>query len=335
MRVTLTGATGFIGGHLLDRLLADGHHVTAVVRNPPDIPLLKARGVTAVRGDVGDSPSLERAMMGSEVAFHLARAKAHGSRPREVFEVNVDGTRNVARAAVKAGVARLVHCSSFAVYGSRTGLVDENSPLRPDSEYGRSKVRGESVLTKECAGRVAPVIARITAVLGPRCMSWLPLFRSAASGRLRLVGDGSNMHHPADVSDIVDGLVRCAFVPGAAGNTYNLASAEPVSIAELRSIMAEAANDMRSSSDGAAMKGVGRQPRPYSRVVLDLYYHLGRASDKLLGLRPPLFESVVFLTGDRVLDITRARRELGYDPKFGVREAARRTAEWYRREGAL
>jgi nucleoside-diphosphate-sugar epimerase len=329
MRVAVTGATGFIGSHLLERLLEDEHHVTTLVRNPVKIPLLKARGIAAIRGAVDDPASLERVMVGSDVVFHLARAKAHGTRPTEVFAVNVDGTRNVVRAAVSAGVPRLVHCSSSAVYGSRPGLAKESERVSPDSAYSRSKCEAEELVVNECGSSVAPVIARITAVLGPRCMSWLGLFRSAGAGKLRVAGDGSNMHHPADVSDIVDGLMRCAFTPAAAGRTYNLAGPEPLTIAELRRIMAE---EVRRA-EGAPGSGV--QPRSYSRSILDVYYHAGRVTDKLLGLRLPYFESVSFITADRVLDLTRAREDLGYVPRVGVREAVQRTVDWYTREGVL
>lgn len=328
MRVAVTGATGFIGRHLVDRLLSEGHDVTALARNPAAIPLLKARGITAIRGDVLDRQSLERLMTGSGAVINLARAKAHGSRPSEAFAVNVTGARNVARAAIGAGAQRIVHCSSASVYGSRCGLVSETDRLSPDSAYARSKARGEAALLKECGSRIETVVARITAVLGPRCMSWLPLFRSAASGTLRLVGDGTNMHHPADVSDIVDGLVRCAFVTGAEG-FYNLAGPEPLTISALRDAMAKAASRDPEVADRI------RHPKSYLRPMIDAYYHFGVIADKVAGLRPPLTESVAFLSANRILDLTRARTGLGYVPCVGVGEAAQRTADWYRREGLL
>jgi nucleoside-diphosphate-sugar epimerase len=140
------------------------------------------------------------------------------------------------------------------------------------------------------------------------------------------------MHHPADVSDIVDGLVRCAFMPSAEGRTYNLAGPDPISISDLRYLMAEAALSVRGAG---RRSGARRMPIPYPRHLLDLYYHAGRATDSALGLRPPLFESVSFLMADRVLDITRAQRELGFNPRVSVSDGVRRTAEWYGREGLL
>ena len=322
MRVLVTGATGFIGTHLIDRLTADGHGITALVRNPDAAPQLRTKGVLVVAGDVTDAGSVERAMTGAEVVLHLARAKAHGARPTEMFTVNVEGSRNVARAARKARVARLVHCSSSAVYGSRVGLVSEATKLRPDSGYARSKRDAEQEVLREC-GDIA-VVARITAVMGPGCLSWRPLFRSAAAGKLGVAGDGANMHHPADVADIVEGLIRCATTENRGGRTYNLAGPEPIRFSELREVMA-----------AAVTTAPVRHRKSYSRTALNLYYQAGRMSDVLFGLRPPLFESVAFITADRVLDLSRSRDEIGYVPAIGVTEAARRTAAWLREEKLL
>jgi nucleoside-diphosphate-sugar epimerase len=322
VRVVVTGATGFVGTHLLRRLTGEGHEVVALVRQPAAATEMRMRGITAVVGDVGDEASLASAMTGAEIVFHLARAKAHGARPREAFTVNVDGTRATARAAIRAGVSRFVYASSATVYGSRSGFVNETTPVRPDAAYARSKASAESVTMAECGS--AGVIARITAVMGPGCRSWIPLIRSAAGGTLRLAGDGSNKHHPADVSDIVDGLMRCGFTPAASGRTYNLAGPQPLTVSELRQIMTEAAAD-----------GPVEQPRAYSAPLLNLYYHTGRILDLSLGMRLPLSESVSFLTANRVLDLTRAKEELGYEPKVRVEPAVRRTIEWLRTQRLL
>jgi nucleoside-diphosphate-sugar epimerase len=320
MRVTVTGATGFIGGHLVERLVSEGHQVTALARRAESLAALRALGAAVVHGDVFDRRALEGAIAGADVVLHLARAKAHGARPREVFLVNVAGTRSVARATRSCGVARFVYASSSGVYGARPGFVSETTKPAPDSAYARSKLQAEEAGVRECGDRVAMVTARITAVMGRRCRSWLPLFRSAATGRLRLIGDGSNMQHPADVSDIVDGLIRCGTRAEAPGNTYNLAGPESLPIFDMRELMAEAA------APGVQVN----HPRPYPRAIIDAYYRAGRITDRIAGLRPPLFESVAFLTGNRVLDIAKARRELGYQPTVTPRAAAMQTAAWYR-----
>ncbi len=326
MMIAITGATGFIGSHLVDRLLADGHDLTALVRKETDPSPLETRGVRVVRGDVRDPVAVERALAGATLVYHLARVKGHVERPMsEVHAVNVDGAANVARAAARGGVERLVHCSSVAVYGrrERAQAVDEDAPLDADSQYARSKMLTEEIVRANAGNHLAVTVARITAILGPRCSSWIRFFRSVASRRLRVIGNGDNWHHPGDVSDIVDGLVRCGRCPGAEGRTYNLAGMTPLRMRELMQITAHAL-------------GVddGRQKR-LPAFPFEFYLSLDNLAERTLRVRLPKVGSLVFLMGSRVLDISRARVELGYEPKVSAGDAIRRTAEWYRREGLL
>jgi dihydroflavonol-4-reductase len=324
LKVLVTGATGFIGSLLVDRLLERGDDVTAFARPSADTSGLTQKGVRVIAGDVRNEREVERAVQGSEIVYHLARAKAHGARPMsEVRAVNIDGTSNVARAAMKAGTARIVYASSVAVYGSRTGqiAVAEDSVLEPESPYARSKAESEARLREHAD--VPVIVARITSVLGPGCRSWLPIFRSIAARRLRLVGSGNTRHHPADVSDIADGLILCGTVPRAVGNVYNLAGPEPITVGDM---MRAIASELHVRSE---------LPHSVPAGPIELYLSLNRIADRVTGLKLPRVESVVFLTSDRVLDISRARNELGYAPRIGIRAAITRTAEWGRNEGLL
>ena len=323
MKALVTGATGFIGSHLIDRLLERGDEVAALARPTADASPLERKGVRVITGDVRNEREVERAVNGSEIVYHLARAKGHGAHPMsEVRAVNTDGTSNVARAATRAGAQRIVYASSVAVYGSRPKRlrVLEDDPLNPDSPYARSKADAEAALHEYA--RVPFVIARITSVLGPGCRSWLPIFKSIAAGKLRLVGGGTCRQHPADVSDIVDGLILCATV-GVSGKAYNLAGPEVVTVAELRQAIA---SELHS--------GVA-SPRSVPAAPIELYLWMSRAADRLVGVKLPRVESIVFLTSNRVLDLSRAGKELGYNPRIGVRAAISRTAEWGRSNGLL
>src|SRR5690349_9628127 len=148
MNVLVTGATGFIGSHLVDRLLETGADVRALVRPAADASRLNGLGVEVVRGDVSRVNDVERAVAGRELVYHLAKAPS-GS-PWSILErVNVTGAANVVRSAARAGVARVVHCSSTAVYGHCPGaslLVSE------DTMEERSEERR---VGKECRGRRA------------------------------------------------------------------------------------------------------------------------------------------------------------------------------------
>lgn len=323
MRVAVTGAAGFIGTALVARLRADGHDVVALVRRPASAGALHAAGAEVRGGDVRDAAAVGAALAGTDVVCHLARAKGHGIAPAAVVQsVNVDGAGVVAAAAVRAGAHRLVLASSTAVYGSRRPgeTLTEDAPVRPDSAYARSKVEAEARALGEARARGAVVIARITNVLGPAALSSLSLIRSVASGSLPVIGRGANRHHPADVDDIVDGLVRCVSSPAASG-TYNLAGPEAITLRELLACIARATG--------------ARPPRTIPRAPVDAWLALDRGLHRLTSLHLPRTAGPRFLTSDRRLDLSRARRDLGYAPSIGVDEAVRRTVAWYRAAGVL
>jgi nucleoside-diphosphate-sugar epimerase len=320
MRIAVTGATGFIGSHLIDRLLLDGHHMVALARNERDTQPLRARGISVIAGAVENADAVSRAVDGADVVFNLARAKAHGMSPEaELISTNVAGARNVARAAHQSR-ARLVHASSTAVYGSRVREKPstEDSPLRADSLYARSKLEGENAVRSECPDAI---VLRISAVLGPRCDSWLPLFRSASAGSLRLAGNGRNLNHAADVSDVVEALMHSA-TSNVSGRTFNIAGPEPVTMRRLVELMALSAGSSPI------------QPMPVPAFIADSYLRIGKLAG-MLGVRLPRLESVMFLTGDRSFDISRARRELGFEPAIPIDNAVQRTADYYRSDGRL
>jgi nucleoside-diphosphate-sugar epimerase len=319
LKIAVTGATGFVGSHLIDRLVAEGHDAIALTRAESDIRALSSNGISIVTGDVTDLEAVKRVVSDCDVVINLARAKAHGQRPRhEVTSVNVDGARKVAREAARAG-ADVIHASSTAVYGSRIPNipVSETSPVNPDSIYAKSKFDGESAVTAECSNAK---ILRISAVLGPRCMSWLGLFRSARDGTLRTVGDASNVHHPVDVADVVEAIMQCIAHPDSAG-IYNIAGPAPVSMREMVTLMARAS-------------GVEPRPRVTPAVLVNAYGAAGMLAAKL-GVTLPRMESVLFLNGNRSFDLSRARNELGYEPRIQPAQAIERTASWYKSQGLL
>ena len=321
----VTGSTGFIGPHLTERLLVDGATVRALVRPGTDATRLEALGAEVVRGDVRDLESVRAAMRGCELVFHLAGRTSHGNLPASEMEsINVDGTANVARAAVEEGARRFVHAGTTRVYGIiRNHAITEATALCPDVPYSASKARAERILSDERSRSGLPfVIARITSVFGPASQSWRDLFVSIATGRFRPLGACDNYYHPADVSDIVDGLARCGMAVGIDGETFILAGPESLRLRELLALIAEEA-------DGPPIR------RHLPGAPLVLYGAFANAA-RAAGLRRlPRLDRVEFFLNDRIFDISHARDRIGYAPQVGVREAIRRTAEGYREQGLL
>ena len=317
MSVLVTGATGFIGPHLVERLVGAGERVAALVRPDTDASRVLALGVEVIRGDVRDPLAVRRAVAGRRIVYHLARS-LRGSGPRVLTTVNGEGTANIARAAAAGGVERIVHAGSVSVYGHVVpGVVlTEDSPLHPDSAYGHSKLFGERALLGE--GSAPAVIARISAVLGPGARAWRVTFGSIEARRFRMIGDGDNRLHLVDVADVVDGLVLCGATPGIEGRIYNLGGPEPIRMRDMVRLIARE----------VGVEGAG--PRALPAAPFRLYHRLSDVASRIAGMDFPRAAGVAFLLTDRVLDISRARRELGYAPRVGPSEAIRRTAEWLR-----
>jgi nucleoside-diphosphate-sugar epimerase len=325
MNVLVTGATGFIGPHLVKRLVQEGYEVRALVRPVTDASALESLGVEIVRGDVRDPSAVDRAIADCQLVFHLAARTSHGNLPaKHMYSINVEGAANVARAAVQAGVTRLVHASTARVYGIiKNRAVDERTPLKPDSAYPESKARAEQiVLSHHERNGLTVVVARITSVFGPNSNSWLGLFRSIAAGDFRLIGSGDNYHHPGDVSDIVEGLFLCGTVKGAEGRTYIITGDEPLRLHEMIQLIKDEL-------------GVTFSRPPVPAAILHIYSFLNNVIRFCGGGRLPRFDRVEFFLNDRIFDQSRARDELGYAPKVSLKEAIHRTAEWYRKQGYL
>ena len=319
MRIAVSGATGFVGSHLIDRLVTNGHEPAVLVRRSADAAPFSSRDIRVVAGDVTDAASVRNVVAGSDVVVNLARAKAHTSHPPAVVtSVNVNGARIVAREAARAG-ARLIHASSTAVYGSRISSIpaSESAPLRPDTAYAASKVEGENAVMTECSNAV---VLRISGILGPRCLSWLSLFRSARDGTLPIVGDGSNVHHPVDVDDVVNAIMLCIEQRDSTG-TFNIAGPASLTVCEMVRLMARATGSERS-------------PRKVPRAIVTGYSVAGRLMARV-GVALPRTESVLFLNGNRSFDLSRARSSIGFRPDIQPPQAIERTASWYKSEGLI
>jgi len=326
MNGLVTGATGFIGRHLIERLTHEDHHIRALALPGEDTSALDHLGVQIARGDVLDYQSLQRAASNCQLIFHLAaRTEASGPSRKDFEEVNVQGTANVARAVLFVGAGRLVFCSSGALYGraiKNRSITEDTTPI-PDSPYGQSKFLAERILLSHHQRDGLPVVlARTSAVLGPGAMSWLNFFQTIAAGRFRLIGDGQNHHHAADIADIVEGLALCGSVTGIEGQPYILAGAEPVRLRDLVQTIAE-------------QVGATRLPTNLPAGPFRLYEMASRHLFSWTGYRLPRADRIDLYLGDRAYDLSRSGRELGYIPKVSTKEAVHHTAAWFRKHGYI
>jgi nucleoside-diphosphate-sugar epimerase len=322
----VTGATGFTGGALCRRLLAAGHPVTALVRPTADGTALERLGVRIARGDLRDPQAVQQGMIGTEVVFHIGAAwRAINLTDQEYFDVNVTGTRNVVEGAARAGVRRVVHCSSIGVHGD-TGrnAANENSPFAPPDYYCRTKLEGE-LLAREAFERfrLEGVVFRPLGIYGPGDTRFLKLFRALRRNRFMMIGDGSTLYHMTYIEDLCDGILLCAEKSEAAGQVFMLGGERHTTLKDLVAAVAHAVG-----STG-----------PRLRVPIGPVMALARLCEKIclpLGVEPPLYpRRVEFFNKNRAADISNARRTLGYSPQVSLEEGARLTARWYQAKDLL
>jgi dihydroflavonol-4-reductase len=324
VKVLVTGATGFTGGHLARGLAGRGYHVRSLVRDAARGRDLARAGVTLVDGDLIDPSSWPAALEGIEVVYNIAAVYRQAGLPESTYRrVNALAVGDLVAAAAAAGVRRVVHCSTVGVHGDiEHPPADEDAPLRPGDVYQETKVEGERV-ARAAAERtgIELTIARPSGIYGPGDRRLLKLFRGVARRRFVVLGDGRIFYHLTYIDDLVEGFRLCGEVTAAAGRTYILAGGEVSTLNELVSLIAEEA-------------GV---PPPRIHLPVWPFWIAGAACETVcrpLGVEPPLYRRRVdFFTKSRAFRIDRARHELAFAPAVGLRDGVRRTLAWYKEHG--
>jgi nucleoside-diphosphate-sugar epimerase len=313
----VTGAAGFMGGHLVHALAIRGGHVRAVDVKP-DPGRVRLGTVRYVRADIRNSAALEPSLEGADTVYHLASARLNGARERLCREVNVEAAWGLAEACAAAGVRRMVHVSTVGVYGHVTDPpAREDAPIDLAHVYERTRLEGELAVAKSAAATGLEVIVlRCAWVYGPGCPRISSLLGSLKGGRFFYVGDGQNLRHPLYISDAVEALLLAASAPsGLAGRTYNIAGPRFMPLCELVDTCAR----------------VMHVDSPRWRLPRELVLGLGHMAEVAWGAArrtPPLSRrSLLFFEHDNAYDITAARRDLGFEPRVDLETGVRHTVQ--------
>jgi dihydroflavonol-4-reductase len=324
VRDLVTGATGFTGGRLARALAARGDQVRALVRDRDRGRSLEEAGIELSIGDIRDPRAVTSAMRGVNLVYNIAAIYRQAGLPDESYRaVNATAVGGIVEAAATAGVRRVVHCSTVGVHGDvEHPPANEDAPLKPGDVYQKTKLEGEQ-LARETGERtgVEVTIVRPTGIYGPGDRRLLKLFRGVARGRFPILGSGKIYYHLTYIDDLIEGFVLSGQKSAAANQTYIVAGAEVTTLNELLALVAEAA----------------AVTPPRLHLPVWPFWAAGAICETIcrpFGIEPPIYRRRVdFYRKSRAFDISRARRELGYAPRIGLREGIARTLEWYRQHG--
>lgn len=324
----ITGASGFVGGHLAEALVRWKVRVKLLVRPTSRLPFKPTAAMELCPGDVTDLESLRKAVKGVQTVYHLA-GLLRGADFSAYQKVNAEGTRNVCEAAAgEKSVKKMVYVSSLSAAGPSPlgGEIDETAACRPVSFYGQTKRMGEEIALSY-RKKLNLTILRPGAVYGPRETDIFEYFKMVRQGLVVNGGDGRQRVSFIYVDDLVDAILLAARSAKAKGGVYFVSDGKSLDWNEL------------SAHIGRALKKTYKTfnvPLGIVRMVASLGDWTAKWTGK--SFLPPIVSGDKIKEGGApgwVCDAHKIGRELGFKPRISIEEGLRRTAEFYLKAGWL
>jgi len=323
--ILVTGATGFTGSALCRRLIKDGHSVVAFVRPTSKTKELQALGVACKVVDICNRQEVFAEFHNIGKIYHIAAAyRAEHSTTDEFRQVNVEATRILLEAAKAQNVERFIHCSTVGVQGEiNDPPAAEDYRFQPGDHYQESKLDGELLARQAFKDGLPGTVFRPVGIYGPGDTRFLKLFKSVDKGVFLMIGSGKVLYHMTYIDDLIDGIVLCGNHPAALGEVFTIGGDGYTTLKELVNIIAD----------------VLGKPHPKFSIPFAPVYWTSVVCDKLckmIGVSPPLYpRRVEFFSKDRAFSIEKAKRLLGYQPRYDLTTGLRKTATWYHDNGFL
>ena len=328
MRNLVTGASGFLGSHLVEALLSRGENVRVLIRPTSKKNQLKSLGVELVYGDLNDIQSLKQAMQNIDRVYHSAAFATDWGTWEMARCANVKGVSNMLQAAMEVDISKFIHVSTTDVYGHPDYSANEDAPYRMRGwPYGDTKIESERLVWMYHLQHGLPItIVRPVSIYGPRSLTLvLEIVELLKNSKMVHIGKSDKPAGLAYVSNVVDVLLLAADNENSVGQAYNACDGSDITWRQYVDRLAE-------------IVGV-----PGPRVVIPywLAYKTGWVMEKIYGAmrtktRPLLTRMAVELFGtNQGFSIEKARRELGYEPKVGFEEGMHRVEVWLRQIGSI
>jgi nucleoside-diphosphate-sugar epimerase len=322
MAALVTGASGFVGSHVVEALQGQGVPVRALVRREATAQPLRDTGIEIQVGDVCQPQVLADAVRGVDVVYHCAAAVGPAYSPREIHDISLAGARNLLAALLQNGSGRAVILTSVNVLGTRNlDPATEGMPCRRSRDASADVKIEIETLTREYVERhgVDATILRPGLIYGPRDRHNVPqIVRALKRGKFAFIGSRDNIAPIVYIDDVVEGILRAGRMPASRGRVYHITDGSRTSIGQFIDRLAE-------QIDCPAPRKVLPYAVPYLACV---------AFDALAGLRlycgrPPITRaSLRHLGTSRIFSIDKAHQELGYVPRVFYREGLRAAVKW-------
>ena len=322
--VLVTGASGFVGSHVVREMLDQGYAVRVMVRTEGQALAFRSLGVETAAGDLQKPESLPAVVRGVGSILHIASIFRQAGLPDEVYrDVNATGTERLIDAAAAAGVARFIHCSTNGVHGGiKNPPGNEDSPVKPGDVYQESKWEGERIAMRAFeSGRIRGAVLRPAMIYGPGDTRLLKIFRMIARRRFFYIGRGDAFGHYIDVRDLARAFRLALEHTEVNARAYIIAGREIVTL--------------RDSAERIA-RIIGVRP-PWLRLPVKPMQWAGSVCEALcrpFKIEPPIFRRRVdFYTKHRSFDVSRAAREIGFEAAQGLDAELREISDWYLAHG--
>jgi nucleoside-diphosphate-sugar epimerase len=318
VKTLLTGATGFIGTHLIKNLAERGRDIRCLIRKTSDTKHLKQLGVELFVGDLTSRDSLKGAAKDVNIIFHLA-GEVYSSKCRDYYKINVDGTKNLVEECLSENIERFVYLSSIAAVGPmRDILLNEQSICRPVNPYGRSKFETERILIKSFDRYGFPItILRAPIVYGPsrRHNIITKILQMIYKGRFLIVGDGKKLRSLCYIDNLCQGLMIVEEFPNSIGEIYFVSDERPYTFNE---IFQTIALEMGHVPNEIHLPGwIGEVCGLASRSL------------SAMGFYSLSLYTIWNMVLDMACDINKAKKQLNYKPKIDTKEGIQRTIRYY------
>jgi nucleoside-diphosphate-sugar epimerase len=322
MKNLVTGATGFVGSHIAERLAKEGEDVTALVRKTSNTKFLSGIGVKFAYGDINDPESLKRAMQGMDVVYHSAALADEWISPKEAYRVNVEGTKNLLDAARAANVKRFVFISSLAVLGMKDhhGTPADSPYYKTGDSYIDTKIDSEQLVMDYYKKYNFPVtVVRPGFVFGPRDNKLIPrLSERLGKHQFMFVGSGKNKINAVYVENLTDAIISAARSDKAIGQKYNVTNDSGMTLEDL---VLKIVDIWKFDTPKKHI------PKFMAYLVCNILTTMARLAK---AKEPPYITKtrIKFLSLNLDFNIDKTRKDLGYNPRVSIEEGLKRTKEW-------